>query len=63
VREEARPRAPDQVTTTLPHIPLQTPLDSVEWMVHRNLNVPVLLKVKLVRSPALMVVFLDQFEL
>jgi hypothetical protein len=28
------------VTTTFPHIPVHTPLVNVEWIVHRNLNVP-----------------------
>ena len=39
-RRPATPRRAQFVTTTLPHIPEQCPFVSVEWNMHRNLNVP-----------------------
>ena len=32
------------LTTTFPHIPVHTPFVSVEWIMHRNLNVPACVK-------------------
>ena len=47
----ATPRRAQLVTTTLPHIPEQCPFVSVEWNMHRNLNVPARRNVRCSTSP------------